>query len=99
MVALGGMDQHSEERTEELAGMDRHTWRNGQTHLDDFIGTLGGMDGCTDSNGQTHLEECAGTLLLAVHRGGPSTFQSRQGKTHTGEFFFLVSNLIQLALE
>ena len=62
MVALGGMDQHSEERTEELAGMDRHTWRNGQTHLEDFIGTLGGMDGCTDSNGQTLLEEWTDTL-------------------------------------
>ena len=76
-----------------LAEMDRHTRRNGRMHWQGWTGTLGGTDGCTGSDGLAHLEERRdGPTLLAVYRGGPLKIQSRQGKTHTGDFF-LIANL------
>ena len=77
MVALGGMDPtlggtdgctgrdgpgHSDEQTEELAGMDQRSRRNGWRNWQGWTSTLGGRDGCTDSNGQTLLEEWTDTL-------------------------------------
>ena len=64
--------------------MNGCTWRHGPT--------LGGTDGGTGRDRQTHLEEWTDTWRILSAQLEEWT-DALTAKTHTGELFFLVTNI------